>query len=71
MPFKLNGQTFYNSGEACALAGTSRDTFLRWVRQGRFIDVQHRDRNGWRLFTSDDVRRLKTRANHVEIIKTE
>ena len=71
MPFKLNGRTFYKIGEACALAGTSRDTFLRWVRQGRFIDVQHRDRNGWRLFTSDDVRRLKTRANHVEIIKTE
>jgi hypothetical protein len=41
------------------------------VRQGRFKDVQHRDRNGWRLFTDGDVRRLKIRANHVEIIKTE
>jgi DNA-binding transcriptional MerR regulator len=71
MPFKLNGRTFYKIGEAYALAGTSRDTFLRWVRQGRFKDVQHRDRNGWRLFTDGDVRRLKTRANHVEIIKTE
>ena len=70
MPFKLNGRTFYKIGEACALAGTSRDTFLRWVRQGRFKDVQHRDRNGWRLFTDGDVRRLKTRANHVEIIST-
>ena len=70
MPFKLNGRTFYKIGEACALAGTSRDTFLRWVRQGRFKDVQHRDRNGWRLFTDGDVRRLKTRANPVEIIRT-
>ena len=55
MPLKLNGQTFYNIGEACALAGTSRDTFLRWVRQGKFTDVRHRDRNGWRLFTDSDV----------------
>jgi DNA-binding transcriptional MerR regulator len=70
MPFKLNGRTFYKIGEACALAGTSRDTFLRWVRQVKFKDVEHRDRNGWRLFTDGDVRRLKTRANHVEIIRT-
>jgi DNA-binding transcriptional MerR regulator len=38
------------------------------VRQGKFTDVEHRDRNGWRLFTDDDVRRLKTRINLVEKI---
>ena len=34
------------------------------------MDVQHRDRNGWRLFTDDDVQHLKARANHVEIVST-
>ena len=68
MPLELDGRTYYNIGEACELAGISRDTFLRWVRKGKFIDVEHRDRNGWRLFTNDDVRRLKTRINLIEKI---
>ena len=70
MPLKLNGQTFYNTQEACRLAGANRDTFTRWVRQKKFTDVEYRDRNGWRLFTDDDIRRLKARANYVEKIST-
>ena len=70
MPLELNGQTFYNTREACRLAGANRDTFLRWVRQRKFTDVEHRDRNGWRLFTDDDIRRLKARVNHIERVST-
>ena len=70
MSFELGGRIFYTTGEACQLAGTSRDTFLRWVREGKFTDVEHRDRNGWRLFTEKDVRKLKARINHVEKIAT-
>jgi len=68
MPLKLDGRTFYNTREACKLAGTNRHTFLRWVRQKKFTDVEHRDRNGWRLFTEDDVQRLKAHVNHIEKI---
>jgi DNA-binding transcriptional MerR regulator len=66
MPLQLDGETFYSIGEACKLAGTSRETFLRWVRLGKFADVENRDRNGWRLFTGDDLRRLTERVNRVE-----
>jgi len=66
MPLKLDDQTFYNTREACKLAGTNRHTFLRWVRQKKFTDVEHRDRNGWRLFTDDDLCRLKARVNHID-----
>lgn len=66
MSLELEGQTYYNTREACRLAGTNRDTFLRWVRQGKFTDVGHRDRNGWRLFTDDDLLRLKARVNRIE-----
>jgi len=66
MPVKLSGNTYYNISEACQLAGTSRDTFLRWVRVGKFDDVENRDRNGWRLFTAEDVYRLKDKVNHVQ-----
>ena len=69
MPVKLSGKTYYNVSEACQLAGTNRDTFLRWVREGKFGDVVNRDRNGWRLFTGEDVHRLKVKVNHVERIE--
>ena len=68
MPLNLDDRTFYNTREACKLAGTNRHTFLRWVRQKKFTDVEHRDRNGWRLFTEDDVQRLKAHVNHIERI---
>jgi DNA-binding transcriptional MerR regulator len=70
MPLTLEGRTYYNTSEACKLAGTNRYTFLRWVRQKKFADVEHRDRNGYRLFTKSDLLRLKARVNHVERITT-
>lgn len=66
MSLVLNGRTYYSTQEACKLAGTNRNTFLRWVRQNKFTDVKYRDRNGWRLFTENDLRRLKAKVNYVE-----
>jgi len=68
MPKLINGETFYMTTEACTLAGTNKNTFLRWVRNGVFTDVQHRDRNGWRLFTEDDIHRLRDRLDKVHKI---
>ena len=45
------------------MAGISKNTFLRWVRNGVFTDVTQRDRRGWRLFTGEDLERLKAEAN--------
>jgi len=66
LPFTLDGQTFYSIQEACKLAGTNRDTFLRWVREKKFLDVENRDRNGWRLFTAEDLLRLSSKVNRVQ-----
>lgn len=66
MPITLNGETYYGTAEACRIAGISKNTFLRWVKQGSFADVEHRDRRGWRLFTQNDVHRL-----HAEVIRIE
>jgi DNA-binding transcriptional MerR regulator len=65
----VNNQRYYRTAEACAMAGISRMTFLRWVRLGLFTDVKHRDWKGWRLFTDDDLARLKAKVNHIQ--KTE
>jgi predicted site-specific integrase-resolvase len=68
MPFMIDGHSFFKTSEACRLAGTNRATFLRWVRESKFADVGYRDRNGWRLFTDEDIQRLKNKANNIKII---
>ena len=67
MQLSIDNGKFYRTSEACALAGISRETFLRWVREGSFSDVKHRDFRGWRLFTDDDLARLRTKVNGVTI----
>ena len=68
MPVRLNGETYYRSAEACRMVGISKNTFLRWIKDGVFSEVEHRDRRGWRLFTNNDVARLKAKVNHIQKI---
>jgi predicted site-specific integrase-resolvase len=63
--FQVDGQTMYKTREACRLAGTNVNTFFRWVRQGKFADVEYRDRNGWRLFTISDIHRLEAKVKKI------
>ncbi len=44
--------------QAAQLLGVSRNTLLRWFRQGR-IRAVGRDRNGWRRLTLADVERIR------------
>jgi DNA-binding transcriptional MerR regulator len=67
MTTEINGQMFYGTSEACKLAGISRFTFLRLVREKKIVDVRHRDQNGWRLFTDQDVNRIKTRKTAIKL----
>ena len=69
MTIRINGGKYYRTAEACQIAGTNKDTFLRWVREGRSPDVKLRDRRGWRLFTEDDLERLKIEVNQVIVIE--
>ena len=47
------------------MAGTSKNTFFRWVKEGRFPDTELRDRRGWRLFTQHEVEELKAEVDKV------
>lgn len=67
MPIKINGTEYYRTHEACTLAGTTKNTFLRWVANKTYADVACRDRRGWRLFTREDVERLSREVNKVKI----
>ncbi len=57
----LDGDKISTLG-AAKLVGVSKETLLRWFREGRVADVVDRDRNGWRNFSPDDIRRLQAFA---------
>jgi excisionase family DNA binding protein len=65
MTISVDGKTYYRTAEACRLAGISRNTYFRWLREGLLPDVEIRDRRGWRLFTEEDLLRLRDEANRV------
>jgi DNA-binding transcriptional MerR regulator len=65
MPVIIDGVTLYRISEALSRAGVSRATYFRWVRQGRVHDSRFKDRNGRRLFTSDEVRELERVAHRL------
>jgi len=61
----INGQTYYRTSEACQRAGISKATLFRWVKVGILEDIVRRDRKGWRLFTQDDINRIKSEATKI------
>lgn len=65
MAIRINNQTYYRTSEACERAGISRATLFRWIKAGIIEDVMPRDRKGWRLFTEDDINRIKSEATRV------
>ena len=65
MAIRINDQTYYRTSEACQRAGISKATLFRWFKVGIIEDVVPRDRKGWRLFTQDDINRIKSEASKV------
>ena len=44
------------------MAGISRATLFRWFREGIVDDIVRKDRKGWRLFTENDISKIKSEA---------
>jgi predicted site-specific integrase-resolvase len=65
MPKEIKGKTYYLTSEACEIAGISRGTLFRWIREGIVEDVKIKDRNGWRLFSQKEVDKIKAEATKV------
>jgi len=58
MARRLRTPKEYRTDEAARRIGCSRSTLLRWFREGRVADVG-RDRRGWRVFTEQDIARIR------------
>ncbi|MFC1962018.1 MerR family transcriptional regulator [Chloroflexota bacterium] len=61
----INGITYYRTAEVYRMMGISRSTFFRWLRAGTLDDAAYADRRGWRLFTGEELEKLKNEANQV------
>ncbi len=68
MPIEVNGELYYTTVETCQETGISRATLSRWLRQGVLKELR-KDRRGWRLFTEDDLNRLRTETGRIEVEK--
>ena len=65
MPIEINGEKYYRTSEVCEKVGISRATLFRWLKGGIFQDIIRKDRRNWRLFTEEDIARIKKEANKI------
>lgn len=56
----------YQLTEAARQIGIAPITLKRWLLQGRVKEVA-RDRNGWRVFTQEDIERIRAFARRREV----
>ena len=66
MPLEIKGQKYYRTAEVCQIAGIGRSTLFRWIKNNIVEDVRYRDRNGWRLFTDEELDRLMSEASTIQ-----
>ena len=66
MPIKIDERLFYTMSETCAKIGISRATLSRWIKNG-LLQKLYKDRRGWRIFTEDDLNKLKEEVSRIEV----
>ena len=66
MAFEIDGQIFYQTSEACKKTGISRATLFRWLKVG-VLDKYYKDHRGWRLFTEEDLNKIRAEARKIQI----
>jgi len=71
MPVEIEGKRFYRTNEALKLIGISKATWFRWLKEKKVEDVAHKDIRGWRLFTEEEVERIRKYANTIKILPTQ
>ncbi len=71
MPVEIEGKRFYRTNEALKIIGISKATWFRWLKEKKVEDVAHKDLRGWRLFTDDEVEKIRKYANTINILPTQ
>ena len=59
MTVEIDGQLYYRTAEVCRMIGISKNTLYRWLQKGILGETERRDIRGWRLFTLDELDKIK------------
>jgi predicted site-specific integrase-resolvase len=63
---EIEGRTYYKTLEACKKAGISRPTLFRWLKAG-ILKKYHKNHRGWRLFTEEDLNKIRSEARKIKV----
>ena len=66
MPREVNGKSYWLASEVCQEVAISKPTLYRWLKCG-ILTKLHRDRKGWRMFTEEDLRKIRLEANKIDM----
>jgi DNA-binding transcriptional MerR regulator len=66
MPRIIDGKTYYGTSEVCSIVGISRPTLFRWLKRG-ILDKMYRDRRGWRLFSEENLSKIRATVETVDV----
>lgn len=66
MPMISNKETYYRTVEVCRIAGISRNTLFRWLKEGIYTEPEKRDWRGWRLFSQSQLDRIKEKTGRIK-----
>ena len=66
MPIEIDGKVYYRTADICRALGISRSTLLRWLKNG-VLKRSHRDRKGWRVFTEEDLNKIRVEATTIQV----
>jgi DNA-binding transcriptional MerR regulator len=62
MPLNINDQTYFRTLEVCRMAGISKSTLFRWLKENTIDKQEERDWRGWRLFTVSQLEQIQRRT---------
>ena len=65
MPILVDNTKLYRIGEALTAASLTRATYFRWLKAGKVMETQFKDRNGRRLFTEAELQTLVNEAKRL------
>jgi hypothetical protein len=61
---------FLNTSEVASLIGTTKQTILNWLREGRIVEPERNPINNYRLWTDQDIMRIREMLRERNLAKT-
>jgi len=68
MTVEIDGRIYYRTHEVCTINRISKSTLLRWIRNGIIEDTSLRDWRGWRLFSQEELQKIKEVASTIQYV---